>query len=210
MKQDTLLFRTLIAAAALSAASAAHAVSVGGTLDAATQVVADTGLTGNVKLKLASDARLKGSDISVNTENNVVVLTGTAPSAEAKAAATDVAKASVGADVKIDNRIETPSVVGTVKAEVKEGAKATGEVVTDAWITTKLKSQLIADTTTKGTAIKVTTRDNVVFLRGTVQSQAEKDQAVALAQQTKGVAKVNASALKVKASAKADASTSMQ
>lgn len=209
MKNPKMLTRTLIAAAFLTSASAAHAVSVGAslgaTVDGVTQAVVDTGLTGSVKAKLATDARLKGSDISVTSENNVVILTGKAPSAEAKAAAEELAQSSVNADVRIVNHIEAPSVLSAIKEDVKAAADTTGEVITDSWISTKIKSQLLADTATKGTAINVTTKDNVVFLKGTVASQAERDAAIKLAGETRGVAKVNARKLKVAAQIKADA-----
>lgn len=215
MKNQTLLTRTLIAAALLASASAAHAIDLGVGLNAATNVVVDTALLGSVKTQLATDARVKGSDISVSTENDVVILTGKAPTAEAKAAAEDIVK-SANANVKIDNRIEVPGLLSTLKADAKQGVAATGaalsttgEVITDGWISTKIKSQLLADAAVKGRAIKVTTKDNIVFLRGTVATQAEKDQAIALAQQTQGVARVNASKLKVSAKVKANAGASV-
>lgn len=209
MNNKTLLTRTLIAAALFASASAAQAISVDASVNAATSAVTDTALTGTVKTKLATDARVKGSDISVKSENGVVILTGKAPTAEAKAAAEEIAK-SADASVKVENRIEAPGVLTNLKADAKVAADTTGEVVTDSWISTKIKSQLLADTATKGTAIKVTTKDNIVFLRGTVATQAEKDQAIALAKETKGVAKVNASKLKVSAKVKADANVSAQ
>ncbi|MDO9452378.1 MAG: BON domain-containing protein [Stagnimonas sp.] len=209
MKNQTILTRTLIAAALLASASAAQAISVGASVDVATQAVADTALTGTVKTKLAADSRVKGSDISVTSENGVVVLTGKAPSAEAKAAAEEIAK-SADASVKVDNRIQAPGLLSELKTDAKVAADTTGEVVTDSWISTKIKSQLLADTATKGTAIKVTTKDNIVFLKGTVASQLEKDQAIKLASQTKGVAKVNASKLKVSTKVNADANINAQ
>lgn len=191
--------RTLMAAALLAAIGSAHAISldVGANVDVATDVVADTALLGSVKSKLATDARVKGSDITVNSKNGVLVLTGKAPSAEAKAAAEDIAKASAGASVKVDNRIEAPGLISAISSDVKAATDTTTEVVSDTWISTKIKSQLLADTVTKGTGIKVTTKDNVVFLRGTVATQAEMDQAIKLASETKGVVQVNASKLRV-------------
>lgn len=211
MKNQNLLTRTLIAAAILASAGAAQAVSVdlGATVNAATQTVVDTALTGKVKANLASDARVKGSDISVTSENDVVILTGKAPTADAKAAAEAIAKSSVDANVRVVNKIEAPGVLSAIGSDVKVAADTTGEVITDSWISTKIKSQLLADTATKGTAIKVTTKDNVVFLKGTVATKAEKDQAIALAQQTKGVVKVNASKLKVSTKVKADANANV-
>lgn len=207
MKNPSRFTLSLFAAALLTAATAAHAISLGATIDATTQVVTDTALTGAVKTRLAADARLEGSNISVSTENGLVVLSGTAPSMQAKATAEEIAK-SANADVKVINRIEAPGVISTLKADTKAAADTTGEVITDSWISTKIKSQLLADIATKGTAIRVKTRDNVVTLKGTVASQAEKDQAIKLASETKGVLRVNARKLRV--STKVNASANAQ
>lgn len=61
---------------------------------------------------------------------------------------------------------------------------------TDAGITTKVKSKLAADDTVKAYQIDVDTKDKVVTLSGNVDNQAAKDQAVALARGTEGVADV--------------------
>ncbi|HEY3174101.1 MAG TPA: BON domain-containing protein [Thermoanaerobaculia bacterium] len=61
---------------------------------------------------------------------------------------------------------------------------------TDAGITGKVKSKLAADDTVKAYQIDVDTKDKVVTLSGTVDSPAAKDQAVALARGTEGVADV--------------------
>lgn len=207
MKNPSRFTLSLFAAALLTAATAAHAISLGATIDATTQAVTDTALTGSVKTKLSTDARLNGSNISVTTENGLVVLSGTAPSIQAKAVAEEVAQ-SANANVKVVNRIEAPSVISTLKADTKAAADSTGEVITDSWISAKIKSQLLADIATKGTAIRVKTRDNVVTLKGTVASQAEKDQAIKLAGETQGVLRVNARNLKV--STKVNASANAQ
>ena len=60
----------------------------------------------------------------------------------------------------------------------------------DAGITTKVKSKLAADDTVKAYQIDVDTKDKVVTLSGNVDSQAAKDQAVAIARATEGVADV--------------------
>jgi hyperosmotically inducible protein len=60
----------------------------------------------------------------------------------------------------------------------------------DAGITGKVKSKLAADDTVKAYQIDVDTKDKVVTLSGNVDSQAAKDQAVALARGTEGVADV--------------------
>lgn len=193
----------------LLAAAQAQAVTlsadVGASVDAATQTVTDAALTTKIKAKLAADSRVKASDISVTTNGNVAVLTGTAPSAEAKKAAEDLAL-NVEGVTKVDNRIEAPSAAATLGADMKAGAKNAGEKVTDGWITTKVKSQLVADELTKASKIKVSTKDNVVVLSGKAASEAEKAQAIKLAIGTEGVKEVDASQLKIVAAAKASGS----
>lgn len=74
---------------------------------------------------------------------------------------------------------------------------ASEEPVTDAWITTKVKGDLLATRNVSGTDIKVETSNGLVTLSGTVKSQAEHDKAVATAKAIKGVKSVDASQLKV-------------
>ena len=75
------------------------------------------------------------------------------------------------------------------------------EVVTDAWITSKVKADLLAADEVAGTAIDVDTKDGAVTLNGTVKSQAEADNAVARAKAIEGVKEVTSN-LKVKPEAK--------
>lgn len=70
------------------------------------------------------------------------------------------------------------------------------EVVTDAWITSKVKADLLAADEVAGTAINVDTKDGVVTLNGNVKSQMEADKAVARAKNIEGVKQVT-SKLKV-------------
>ncbi len=203
MRLNNRFTRTLIAASLLATtAFAAQAISLGASVDASTQLVTDTALTTSVKAKLAGDSRLEGSDVSVTTENGVVVLTGQASSTEARAAAEQLAHSAI-ASAKVDNRIEVPSLMAEMKADAKAATSTTGEAITDGWITTKVKSQLLVDTLTKGTAMSVTTKNDVVFLRGTARSSAEKAQAIKLASETEGVTRVDASKLRVSANAEA-------
>ena len=69
----------------------------------------------------------------------------------------------------------------------------------DTWITTKVKSSLLADTAVAGSKIDVDTVNGVVFLTGTVNSQAQADAAKKIAAGIQGVSSVDASKLKVAA-----------
>ncbi len=75
-------------------------------------------------------------------------------------------------------------------AFVGAAALATACAQTDAGITTKVKSRFAEDITVKAYQIDVDTKNKVVTLSGTVDSQAAKEQAVSLARNTEGVADV--------------------
>ncbi|MBD9369687.1 BON domain-containing protein [Xanthomonas sp. XNM01] len=74
--------------------------------------------------------------------------------------------------------------------------------VNDTWITTKVKSSLLADSDVSGTDIKVDTVNGVVHLSGHAATQSHIDKAKRIAGGIEGVTKVDTSALKVGASAK--------
>jgi len=69
-------------------------------------------------------------------------------------------------------------------------ARDTTTVVNDAWITTQVYSKFFMDPDIKGRNIRVDTMSGVVTLTGTVQSGAERNQAVAKAKTTDGVKQV--------------------
>ena len=79
--------------------------------------------------------------------------------------------------------------------------KTVGETIDDTTITTRVKTAMLNDPTVHGTRIDVNTTNGVVTLAGQVSSQAEHDQAIALARRTPGVTEVK-DALQVNASAK--------
>ena len=60
----------------------------------------------------------------------------------------------------------------------------------DTGITTAVKTKMAADDTVKASEINVDTHNHVVTLNGTVGSQAEKERAVLIARDTKGVSSV--------------------
>lgn len=70
------------------------------------------------------------------------------------------------------------------------------DVVSDSWITSKVKSVFLSNTNISGLDIKVETVDGVVALSGEVPTMVERDLAIAKAQEIKGVKGVAADALK--------------
>ena len=68
--------------------------------------------------------------------------------------------------------------------------KTIGETVDDTTITTRVKTAMLNDPNVGGLRIDVDTFKGAVTLSGRVKSQAEHDQAVALARRTPGVTDV--------------------
>jgi hyperosmotically inducible periplasmic protein len=71
-----------------------------------------------------------------------------------------------------------------------QASRDTSMMVSDAWITTQIYAKFFADPDIKGRHIDVETVSGVVTLRGTIQSGAERSQAIAKAKATDGVKQV--------------------
>ncbi len=76
------------------------------------------------------------------------------------------------------------------------------EPVTDTWITTKVKADLLATKDVSGTDIKVETLNGTVKLSGAVENKMQRDKAVSVAKMIDGVKKVDSTGLKVAGAAK--------
>jgi len=166
-----------------------HSASVGAALS-------DTAITAQVKGKFATDDRLKGSDLSVTTNNGVVTLTGTAASSSAKEAAESLAS-NVSGVQRVNDQIEAPSAASELGSKAKHATERTANALEDTAITADLKTKFAADSKTKGSDISVSTQKSIVALSGTVVSEAQKSHVIYVARHTKGVAQVDSTALTV-------------
>jgi len=86
--------------------------------------------------------------------------------------------------------VSAQSATQEAKDKTKAAAHKTAVVMTDAEITSAVKTKLLADTKVGGLKIDVDTSHGVVTLTGPVHSVAEKNQAIHLARDTHGVKKV--------------------
>ena len=174
----------LASAAASNSAPTPHSDSVGA-------AVSDTAITAKVKSTFLGDARLKHSHIHVTTTNGVVTLTGSALSSGSKSAAEELTKGVDGVK-SVDDEITT----GATNDSLHKAVAKAERVGSDSWITTKVKSEILSDSISKGFDIHVKTLHGVVLLRGTLPN----DDAVAhvkdMAQGVEGVKSVDASELK--------------
>jgi hyperosmotically inducible protein len=80
--------------------------------------------------------------------------------------------------------------VGQLEAQAGKAATKAGDFLSDAELTTKIRSKMALDDTVRMRTIDVSTTGGVVTLAGTVGSAAEHAQAVRLARDTKGVTQV--------------------
>lgn len=152
--------------------------------------IADTAITAKIKTQLVAEKSLEDSKIHVTTTNGVVTLTGSIANANDKALAGNIAKSAAGVK-SVDNDLRTP---GTTEASMK-----TKETASDSWITTKVKSSLLADSISKGTEIKVETTGGVVQLIGILPTKDAIAHAKDIAAKVEGVKSVDTSALYVAA-----------
>jgi len=114
--------------------------------------------------------------------------------------------AALGVGVVACDRNSEPARTGTtddsrstagMDRDMNMAADSAGQAASDTWITTKVKSELLADSLAKGFDVNVETKNGVVALEGTLQDQAAIDHVTRIAAGVERVASVDASALTV-------------
>lgn len=164
------------------------------------QVIDDSTITASIKTKLMDNEYAEAFDINVTTKKGKVTLEGGADSATAKAAAERIARTTDGVTA-VDNRIvvapedslaRREANTATLSGEARAEAAELAEDSKDAWLTTKVKSQLLAEDDVDGSRITVETRNEVVHLSGVIESAEMKAMAIRIAESTEGVRDVDA------------------
>lgn len=117
-----------------------------------------------------------GSHIVVTSYNGIVLLAGQTPRADLKAMA-EQAASSVQRVKKVNNELQVMAPSSLLARN------------NDAWLTTKIKSQMLTDNSIPGSRIKVVTENGIVFLLGLV-TQDEANRATSLVQSVSGVQKI--------------------
>ena len=156
--------------------------------DGVVETISDASITTEMRGILMSDDKLKKSNVSVTTTNGVVTLDGTASDSKAKSLAEKKAKSIKGVK-SVDNNLMTP--------DSSKSAEKTKESVSDSWITTKVKSDILADSISKGFDVHVVTTDGVVVLKGILANQDAIDHVKDIAGKVDGVKGVDVSSLTV-------------
>jgi osmotically-inducible protein OsmY len=166
-----------------------------GTKTTLAQHFEDATLTATVKSKLLWNSVTEALNIDVTSKEGVVTLKGHAQSADAKELAGSLAKNTDGV-TEVNNLISL-SASNPDAPKVQPGDSGAGAAISDLWITSKVKSSLIYSRNLDGINIKVDTKDGMVSLNGVVANYAEKQLAVEITRNIRGVRGVNADALKV-------------
>lgn len=104
------------------------------------------------------------------------------------------------ASALITGSVIAGSALSQTMPQEQSGGTQSNQPVDDTWITTKVKTELLAAKDVPGTSIDVETTNGVVVLSGTLENQTQIDRAVAAAQAVRGVKEVNAAGLVIKGS----------
>jgi len=142
-------------------------------------VIDDTVVTAKVKSALLADAEVKSFDLKVDTHKGAVQLSGFVDT-----------QAQIDLAVATAHKVEGVTAVEN-KIALKSGTATIGNTVDDGIITAKVKSTLLSDPSIKSLDINVVTRKGEVQLSGFVNNQSQIDQAVTLAKEVEGVARVD-------------------
>ena len=174
----------------------------------------DKALDSRIESRIHKDAELKKYKIDVTVSGGVATLSGTVATEAERTRATELA--TMKGIARVDNQImvdlaaaghpkgTTGKVVDKTKEagektkdagekavdKTKEGLSKTGEVITDSWITTRVKAKFVGDDQLKDSDISVDTDNHVVTLSGTVMTAAGRAHAVAQAKSIEGVHRV--------------------
>ncbi|MFH8135424.1 molecular chaperone OsmY [Pantoea osteomyelitidis] len=145
---------------------------VGGFMD-------DSAVTAKAKAALVDDETIKSTDISVETHQGVVTLSGFVASPEQSEKAVALVKKVEGVKSVSD------------KLHVKEsGEQSIKGYAGDTATTSEIKAKLLADDIVPSRNVKVETTNGVVQLTGTVQNKAQSDRAESIAKAIEGVKSV--------------------
>jgi hyperosmotically inducible protein len=156
-----------------------------------------------IKAKFKTDAQLDAANLSVdaNVDRNEIMLSGTVGSEWLRTKAIELAKSAHAGlivttkiDVKPGEISRTAYTIERAREErgiAKGRGETIGDSLDDAWIHTKIVAQLIGNSTTPERKIKVDVKNNVVTLRGTVETAEQKTEAEQIAKNTESVKSVN-------------------
>ena len=158
-------------------------------------------ITAKIQSQYYLNPALKPWRIDVDTSSSgAVTLSGSVDSDADRGEAVTIARATEGVTAVNDNLRVQPQPVattGTVKdtSDVKNDAREikndAREILDDSWITMKIQSKFFLDDDVRARNIDIDTKDGTVTLKGSVESEGERQQALSIARATDGVTMVH-------------------
>ena len=165
-------------------------------------------ITSKIQSQYYLNPELKPWRIDVDTTSSgVVTLSGAVDSEGDRAEAVRIARATEGVATVNDNLRVQPGAVATTGAvkdstavkndarEIRDDARGAAggaaNAVDDSWITMKIQSKFFVDDDVRARNINVDTKDGMVTLKGSVESEGERQQALSIARSTDGVTMVH-------------------
>lgn len=141
----------------------------------------DAWIDGKAETTLLLNGNLNSFNINTDVKGGVITLTGKVESEVDKALAEELLENLDGVS-RVNNKL-------TVMESPDKGNKDFS-ALKDAKIATVVKTRLLFESEVSGTSIDVDAKNGVVTLEGEVDSDAEKDLAIAIAKNTDDVTKV--------------------
>lgn len=160
------------------------------------EMIDDASITTAIKSKLLWSKHADGLSTNVDTKLGEVTLTGTADTILARDFAGSMAMNTRGVS-EVNNKLVIKAAKPTVADKTKVVAQEAGRDITDSWITTKVKSTYLYSASVDSSNIDVSTKGGVVTLTGKVDSGVERSLAVQLAENIRGVKKVQSQGLSI-------------
>lgn len=160
------------------------------------ELVDDASIAAAIKSKLIWSKNTEGLDTEITSKAGKVTLKGTADSDASKDLVGRMALNTRGVNSVSNQIVVTPAKPG-MAAKAETTSEEVGEEISDAWITTKVKSTLLYSSNVRGTDVAVNTKAGVVTLTGKVQSGAERALAIEIADNVRGVKSVEAKGLTI-------------
>ena len=138
--------------------------------------VDDTTAAARIDARLIAEKDMPSRWVSVQVIEGVATLTGYLPT-----------QSHIDRAIYIAQKVEG---VNSVHSELKIGEPRIGNLFTDTWITTQVKSKLWKDKVVSGFSIHVETVDGKVYLQGVVNNFIQRQRAKDLTFKVKGVTAV--------------------
>jgi hyperosmotically inducible periplasmic protein len=139
-------------------------------------IIDDSVLSANIKTKLTADEFVKVRNVDVDVVNGIVYLIGVVETESTRRMAADIARGIEG--------------VRHVENQLIVGKTSTGQLLSDLFMTSKIKAYFIKDPDIKSLNIDVDTNQSVVTLTGTVGTKSQKKNVISVFKEASNNAKV--------------------